>query len=284
MGQPRRPTTPPARYSQDGPLPLRGGGRPQGSPTLAPPSASNLTYDIYAEANTPNIGVPHPSPLPALPLASASPPAAAAGQRGGTTTHGVVLPMFSPAAQQPTKRYRTIVADPPWHYSDPAFGYGADANYPTMTPEELMGMPVGLWAMDKAHLYLWTTNTFLVEAHEIAKAWGFKPKTLLTWIKRRPTNDNSLGMGHYFRVCTEHVLFAVRGSLATLHGDQPNFFFAPRTGHSEKPAAFYDMVQRMSLGPYLDVFARKQRFGWDTWGDEAFDFRTDGIWHGGSDA
>ena len=80
MGQPRRPTTPPARDSQDGPLPVRGSGRPQGSPSLAPPSASNLTYDIYAEANTPNIGVPLPSTLPALPLASR--PLAPGAERG----------------------------------------------------------------------------------------------------------------------------------------------------------------------------------------------------------
>ena len=195
------------------------------------------------------------------------------------TTHEVVLPMFSPAAQEPTKRYRTIVADPPWHYDTPAYGYGADANYPTMRPEELMGMPVGLWASDNSHLYLWTTNTFIVEAHQIAKAWGFQPKTVLTWIKRRIRDDEWLGMGHYFRGTTEHIVFAVRGALNTSHGDQPNFFYGARGAHSEKPAAFYDMVQRMSPGPYLDVFARKQRFGFDTWGDEAFDFRTHGIWH-----
>jgi N6-adenosine-specific RNA methylase IME4 len=198
---------------------------------------------------------------------------------GGATSHAVCLPMFSPAAQAPTKRYRTIVADPPWHYDAPAYGYGADANYPTMTVEQVMGMPVGLWAMDNAHLYLWTTNTFLAEAHQIAKVWGFVPKTVLTWIKRRPTNDQWLGMGRYFRGTTEHVVFAVRGSLNTLRNDEPNFFYGARGGHSEKPAAFYDLVQRMSLGPYLDVFARKQRFNWDSWGDEAFNFETDGHWH-----
>jgi len=195
------------------------------------------------------------------------------------TTHSVVLPMFSPAAEKPTKRYATIVADPPWHYDAPAYGYGADANYPTMTVDQLRNMPVGLWAQNNAHLYLWTTNTFIVEAHQIAKDWGFVPKTVLTWIKRRPSNDSWLGMGRYFRGTTEHIVFAVRGSLNTYRNDQPNFFYAARGAHSEKPAAFYDMVQHMSPGPYLDVFARKQRFGWDTWGDEAFDFRTDGIWN-----
>jgi len=193
------------------------------------------------------------------------------------TTHAAVLPLFSPAAQQPTKRYRTIICDPPWRYNvKPPQG---GTPYPTMSQDEMLNLPIGLWAQDNAHLYLWTTNSFIVEAHQLARAWGFEPKTLLTWIKRRPVNDRWIGMGFYYRGVTEHVLFAVRGSLGVLHNDQPNIFYAPHAAHSVKPDVFYDIVQSMSLGPYLDVFARKQRFGFDTWGDEAFDFRTHGIWH-----
>jgi N6-adenosine-specific RNA methylase IME4 len=118
-------------------------------------------------------------------------------------------------------------------------------------------------------------------AYELARAWGFKPSTLITWIKRRDFHDGWMGLGRYYRSTTEHVLFAVRGGLDIRHNDQPNFFFAPRGAHSEKPAKFYDIVARMSPGPYLDVFARSQRFNWDTWGDEAFDFREHGIWHNG---
>jgi len=204
------------------------------------------------------------------------------------TTHEVVLPMFSPAAQQPTKRYRTIVADPPWQFDQswatngptPFTGKtlykkprGAVANYPVMSMDELRNLPIGLWAQDNAHLYLWTTNTFMLEAHELAKVWGFKVKTILTWVKPR------LGMGTYFRNNTEHVVFAVRGSCPVLRHDVRTAFTGAQRAHSEKPDVFYDIVQSMSLGPYLDVFARKQRFGWDTWGDEAFDFRTHGIWN-----
>jgi len=201
------------------------------------------------------------------------------------TTHGVVLPMFSPAAQQPTKRYRTIVADPPWRYelrvNDET--HRARSPYGTMSTEEIMGLPVGGWAQENSHLYLWVTNAFMGEGLEIIKAWGFHFKTLITWVKGRfegPRLIHHIGTGNYFRNSTEHILFAVRGSLPVLNHDAPTAFIAPRGEHSEKPAAFYDLVQHMSPGPYLDVFARKQRFQWDTWGDEAFDFRTDGIWHG----
>ena len=201
------------------------------------------------------------------------------------TTHEVVLPLFSAMTQAPTKRYRTIVADPPWRYNmKPPEG---GTTYPTMTTPELCNMGLGRWAYDDSHLYLWTTNSFLVEAHQIARAWGFEPKTLITWIKRRqprgeePTSldDKWIGMGFYYRGVTEHVLFAIRGKLAVLNKDQANILYAPHGTHSEKPAAFYDMVERMSPGPYLDVFARTQRFNWDTFGNEAYDFREHGIWH-----
>lgn len=207
------------------------------------------------------------------------------------TTHEVVLPMFSAMAEPPKKLYRTIVADPPWPFTRTLpekggghFLYRADrekrsrtsaARYGLMQIEELMNMPVGLWAHPDAHLYLWTTNQFMVEAHKIAEAWGFKPKTILTWVKPR------LGMGTYYRNTTEHVVFAVRGSLPVLRHDQRTAFTGEQGAHSVKPDAFYDMIARMSPGPFLDVFARKQRFMggvdfevMDTFGNEAFNFGT----------
>jgi len=197
------------------------------------------------------------------------------------TTHAVVLPLFSPAANRPTKRYRTIVADPPWRYNSKLVGLRGATDYPTMTTEQIMAVPVGLWAQADSHLYLWTTDAFIVPAHQIAAAWGFEVKNILVWGKGHGEDRLHMGVGFYFRHACEFVLFGVRGSLSVLSHGQPNLFFAPRGQHSEKPAAFYDLVGHMSPGPYLDVFARKQRFGWDSWGDEAFDFRTDGIWHDG---
>ena len=195
-----------------------------------------------------------------------------------TSTHEVVLPLFSPLSEAPTKRYRTLVADPPWRYNSKMVGLRGATDYPTMTEEELVNIGVGLWAGTDAHLYLWTTDHFIVPAHRIAKAWGFEVQNILTWVKGKE-NRPSMGVGFYYRHATEYVLFGVRGSLAVRHHDQPNVFFAPRGTHSEKPAAFYDMIERMSPGPYLDVFARKQRFNWDTFGNESYDFRDHGIWH-----
>lgn len=197
------------------------------------------------------------------------------------TTHELILPLF---ASTPQKRYATLVADPPWNYNDHLGDgpKGAAGQYPCMTIAELQMLPVGAWANNDAHLYLWTVNAFLVEAHQIAKAWGFTPRTMLTWVKGRVDRGRliqQIGLGHFYRNSTEHVLFCVRGKLGVVNHDAPTAFVAPKGAHSEKPSTFYDMVEHMSPGPYLDVFSRKQRFNWDTWGNEAFPFQEHGYWH-----
>ena len=182
------------------------------------------------------------------------------------------------ASNAPHPTYHTLVADPPWHYElrKDDETHRSRAPYGTMSVAELMNMPVGLWAENDAHLYLWTTNAYMAEAHQIAKSWGFDVKTIITWLKGRIHGGRlveHMGTGNYYRGSTEHIIFARRGKLEVRNHDATTAFIAPRGEHSEKPAAFYDMVERMSPGPYLDVFARKQRFNWDTFGNESFDFR-----------
>lgn len=165
--------------------------------------------------------------------------------------------------------YRTIVADPPWSAKKPRGAFGMkgmadvrpDGHYSTMTLAEICAMPVADLAAPDAHLYLWATCSGLDEGLAVMAAWGFTYKTTLTWIKQ-----GTLGLGAYFRTQTEHVLFGVRGSLSTATTDQRNYFEAAKSGHSRKPPAFADIVERSSPGPYLDLFCRDPRFGWDSWG------------------
>jgi N6-adenosine-specific RNA methylase IME4 len=182
--------------------------------------------------------------------------------------------------------YRTIVADPPWPYRSSTGGgfvvpkpadeiarghRGVETmGYGVLTVGDLMSLPVRDLAAPAAHLYLWTTNAFMVEAHAIARAWGFEPKTILTWVKTQQEDPTRVSMktGYYFRGATEHAIFAVRGSLplSTKEG-LPTAFLWPRLGaHSVKPDAFGDLVEQASPGPYVELFARRPRLGWDSWG------------------
>src|SRR5262249_52433691 len=128
-------------------------------------------------------------------------------------------------------KFRTIVIDPPWPYDDRvnAKNRGAANHYPLMSLHDLSLLPVREVAEDDAHLYLWTTNAFVASAFMLVKMWGFEQKTMLTWVKPQ------IGMGHYFRNNTEHVVFAVRGKLAGKSRSLPTAFRANRRQHSEKP-------------------------------------------------
>lgn len=100
------------------------------------------------------------------------------------------------------------------------------------------------------------------------RGWGFEPKTLLTWVK----SEAGSGLGWYFRGDTEHVLFAVRGSLPiSAEARVSNVFRGKRGRHSQKPESFLDLVETVSPGPYLEMFARRQRLNWSTWGNEALE-------------
>jgi N6-adenosine-specific RNA methylase IME4 len=172
--------------------------------------------------------------------------------------------------------YRTIVMDPPWEYERTvALGSGraAASHYSTMTNAEIAALPVADLAGQNCRLYLWVTNPRLfaeptrdsISPVEMLRAWGFRYVTMLTWHKL-----GAPGMGWYFRGDTEHVLFGIRGK-APIPAESrlSNHFAAHRTVHSAKPDRFYEMVERVSPGPYLELFARRRRYGWDVWGNEA---------------
>src|SRR5262245_37164438 len=157
-------------------------------------------------------------------------------------------------------KFKTIVADPPWPYDqddvtgcrrpkingEPSKGISSKRRYGSMTIEELCAMRVREMADENAHLYLWTTNSFMVEAHRIAHAWGFEQKTIITWVKvRHEDGKPSMRTGYYFRGATEHCLFCVRGSLRLQGEPHATVFLTsrPQRGHSSKPDYFYALVE-----------------------------------------
>lgn len=177
----------------------------------------------------------------------------------------------------PEGQFATFVADPPWRYGNTSTRGAAENHYGTMSIEELCALDVvPTHAADNAHLYLWTTAGHLPEAFKVMEAWGFEYKTYLVWVKPQ------MGMGNYFRVSTELVLFGVRGGMRTQARDLMNYFTAKRGKHSAKPLAFHDLVMKASPGPYMELFSRcsaddllggcvcsKCRLGWTVWGNQS---------------
>lgn len=199
----------------------------------------------------------------------------------------------------PSGKFSTVVADPPWDYSKKLSGggtsgyspvhhsrggsRGAANHYNTLSIDELISMPIEEIVSEQAHLYLWTTGTFISEAHLVAEAWGFSPKGIIPWIKmNRNWRDRiagsgsmesavRMGMGRYLRWCSEYVLFGVRGKLLPLRNDVRGVVFATQGRHSQKPEEIYDLIERVSPAPRIELFARSFRAGYVCWGDELTD-------------
>ncbi|RIR80559.1 methyltransferase [Mycobacteroides abscessus] len=164
-------------------------------------------------------------------------------------------------APNPTPRYRTILADPPWDTHQRGTR-GAIQHYPLMSLDRIKAMPVADLAADDAHLWLWVTNATLRDGYDVMTAWGFTPRSPLTWCKPR------LGLGNYLRNSTEHLLLGTRGSAPVRFRAQPTWLFAPVQDHSHKPEEVYGVIERLSNGPYLELFARRPRHNWHAWGNQ----------------
>ncbi len=161
-------------------------------------------------------------------------------------------------------KYSTIYADPPWPYSNTAARGAAENHYGTMTLEAIRNEPVQALAADEAHLHLWTTNAFLREAFDVIHAWGFRYKSCLIWIKPQ------LGMGNYWRVSHEFLLFGVRGQLPFRDNTCRSWQLARRTVHSRKPFLFRGLIEQVSPGPYLELYGREEQpqTDWTVYGNQ----------------
>jgi len=162
----------------------------------------------------------------------------------------------------PAGQYQVIVIDPPWRYdsraSDPT--HRGRLPYKSKTIEELEEQLIP--AADNSIMWLWTTNSFLHQALHLMEHWGFEYKTMLTWAK------SSIGLGDWLRGQTEHCLLGVKGNYRISPKSRSTLLQAPTGRHSEKPDEFYKFVDQLCVGTRIDMFARKNREGWDVWGAE----------------
>ena len=178
-----------------------------------------------------------------------------AGVPTGGTGSSPTIPGLPPGG------FATILVDPPWPLQS------GEKHYRTMSLARITALPVGSLAARDAHLWLWTTNALLPKAYEVAEAWGFTVRSPLTWVKFR------LGLGgrYQLRNATEQLLFCTRGRAPLGSRSQPTWFNAPVTEHSRKPAEQFAIIERVSPGPYLELFARRRPESnqpWAVWGDQ----------------
>ena len=195
--------------------------------------------------------------------------AAGCGRKTGAPTESTGSSPTIPGL--PPGGFATILVDPPWPLQS------GEKHYRTMSLARITALPVGTLAARDAHLWLWTTNALLPKAYEVAEAWGFTVRSPLTWVKFR------LGLGgrYQLRNATEQLLFCTRGKAPLGSRSQPTWFNAPVQEHSRKPAEQFAIIERVSPGPYLELFARRRPESnqpWAVWGDQvASDIRIPGF-------
>lgn len=171
------------------------------------------------------------------------------------------------------KQYGVVLADPPWPYRNRGVNGAAEKHYPTMSIRQIQALPVGKLAMPNSVLLLWGTWPNLPLALSVLQAWGFQYVTGFPWIKvvNVPSVEQGLfrpffGTGFWVRGCSEYVLIGRRGKVSPPTG---NFvgLLSENFQHSRKPASIHEYAETMT-GPYIELFARQHRPGWDVWGNE----------------
>lgn len=180
----------------------------------------------------------------------------------------------------PKEKYRVIYADPPWTfktYSKKGIGRSAEAHYDCMPIEEICRIPVNEWTTQNALLFLWVTDPLLPRAMEIIDAWGFTYKTVgFYWVKLNKSaqveqlseKDFFTGLGFWTRANPEMCLLATKGHPKRKSSSIRRLIISPRREHSRKPDEAYERIEQLVDGPYLEMFARRARAGWDGWGNQ----------------
>lgn len=158
------------------------------------------------------------------------------------------------------KKFTTLYIDPPWSYNNSGTRGAAKKHYPCMTIKEIKNLPVNELSNDNSHLHLWTTKDFIFDAKNILEHWGFKYKSMLVWVKPQ------MGMGNYWRVSHEILLFGMKGKLPFQVRDKKSWIKCSRMKHSQKPNVVREMIEEVSPGPYLEMFGTKDIEDWVVFG------------------
>ena len=176
------------------------------------------------------------------------------------------------------KKYSVIYADPPWSfktYSNKGKDRSPEKHYNVMNFKDICNLPVNKIANDNSVLLMWVIDPLLDKAFEVINAWGFKYKTVgFTWAKtNRKSEGYFTGLGYWTRGNPEMCLLATKGKPKRISKSVPQLVVEQRREHSRKPDIMYNHIENLLEGPYIELFARTQRNGWDSWGNQIDKFK-----------
>ena len=184
-------------------------------------------------------------------------------------------------------KYNVIVADPPWGFKNYKKAAHGSPQYPTMNVEEMGEIPVKQWANKECLLLMWCTWPMLREGVKLMDLWGFDYITGFPWIKTIPTSGTiRCGIGFWTQSVSEFVMVGKLGKISPPKKDkrrgllfgEDRQFYGPINKHSTKPEDIQDWVENRFEGPFLELFARRERPDWTCWGyDTGYKLHKNGV-------
>jgi N6-adenosine-specific RNA methylase IME4 len=184
-------------------------------------------------------------------------------------------------------KYHVIVADPAWQYDNYTSAAHGAPQYPTMTFEELCELPVQDWADKNCLLALWCTWPMMPQGVKLVEKWGFEYITGWPWIKTLPDSGTiRCGTGFWSQSVSEYLILARKGKVSPPKGNKRRGlliednrqFYGPINKHSTKPEDIQTWIEDRFAGPYLELFARRNRPGWTCWGfDTGYALTKNGV-------
>lgn len=178
--------------------------------------------------------------------------------------------------RRPPGGFRVVYADPPWGFvtyggDQVVFTAGSEQPYQTMSHEQLLRLPVRYLVARDAILIMWVVDAHLLQAIELAEAWGFEFCTrAFTWDK------GVMRGGYWIRKESEVSWQFNRGNPTRLSAAVRDMIREKPREHSRKPDCVYPRIERLARGPYLELFSRSNRPGWTSWGNQTGLFGTAG--------
>jgi site-specific DNA-methyltransferase (adenine-specific) len=170
------------------------------------------------------------------------------------------------------KRYKVILADPPWEYKESGGGKRGTAGlpYPTMSTDKICDIDVNAITEEDSILFIWATFRKLEECMKVIKSWGFKYYGLgFDWTKTTVTGKPCFGMGYYTRQNNEICLIGIKGKPKPIDRSVSCVVQSERRHHSAKPLIVRKHIEKvMGECNKLEMFARDKEDNWDIWGNE----------------
>ena len=168
-------------------------------------------------------------------------------------------------------KYDVILADPPWNFETWGEGDRNVSNkYDLMETKDICSL--SLPSADDCVLFLWACWPKLYDAMQVIEEWGFTYKTIgWIWIKANRSGFGFFtGMGYYTRANSEPCFIATKGKPKRVENKGiQSLIYSPVREHSRKPDDQYRKVEALYPDKkYLELFARRKREGWDSWGNE----------------